>query len=150
MKTKIPPPLWLLIAGAVMWLAAHSVVALPFALPYASVMLVAFVACGVLTGLLALRQFRSAQTTVNPLKPQEATALVRTGIFSKSRNPMYLGLLLILIGWAVWLGAMINVLVLILFVVVLTELQIKPEEAALRKLFGQEYEDYCQQVRRWL
>ena len=63
---------------------------------------------------------------------------------------MYVGLLVILIGWAVWLGSLSNILVLILFWVVITELQIKPEEAALRTLFGQDYEKYCRQVARWV
>ena len=63
---------------------------------------------------------------------------------------MYVGLFLLLTGWTIWLGALSNVALLIVFVIVMTELQIKPEEKALETLFGQEYGDYCQRVRRWI
>ena len=63
---------------------------------------------------------------------------------------MYVGLSLVLTGWAIWLQSFGNIAVLVVFVIVLTELQIKPEEAAMRTLFGDEYEDYCKRVGRWL
>jgi len=150
MRLKIPPPVLLVTSGAVMWFIARSAFAFPLAVPYSSAVAVVLGATGVLIGLLAVRQFRLAETTVNPFRPEKSSALVRTGIFGKSRNPMYVGLLVILIGWAVWLGSLSNILVLILFWVVITELQIKPEEAALRTLFGQDYEKYCRQVARWV
>ncbi|MDH5305282.1 MAG: isoprenylcysteine carboxylmethyltransferase family protein, partial [Gammaproteobacteria bacterium] len=86
----------------------------------------------------------------NPLKPETASALVQSGIFGKTRNPMYVGLLLILSGWAVWLESLSCLGLLLLFVVAITELQIKPEEAAMRKLFGDEYLRYCEKVGRWI
>ena len=150
MKTKIPPPILLVLTGAVMWLVAHSPFAFSYLIPYSSATAVVLVVLGVLTDVLSILQFRSAETTVNPLKPEAATALVRTGIFKRSRNPMYVGLLLILTGWMVWLGSLSNVLVLLVFFLLITELQIKPEEVALRRLFGHEYDDYCRQVRRWV
>lgn len=150
MQTKIPPPVWLLIIGAVMWLVAHSAYAYSIHIPFSLVLAIVIGVLGVLCSASALRLFRSADTTVNPLKPEEASSLVTNGIYAKTRNPMYVGLSLVLIGWAVWLGSLSNIVVLVLFVVVITELQIKPEEAALRELFGQEYRDYCQQVRRWI
>ena len=106
-------------------------------------------AIGAVVSAQAIRQFRAAATTVNPLKPDTASALVQTGIFGSTRNPMYVGLLLLLTGWALWLQSPSNLGLLLAFVVVLTELQIKSEEAALRKLFGADYERYCQQVGRW-
>jgi protein-S-isoprenylcysteine O-methyltransferase Ste14 len=107
-------------------------------------------AVAVLIAGSAIRQFGAAETTVNPLKPDTASALVQTGIFGKTRNPMYLGLLVALCGWAIWLQSLSNVGVLVAFVIVIYEMQIKPEEAALRKLFGEDYERYCQKVRRWI
>jgi protein-S-isoprenylcysteine O-methyltransferase Ste14 len=84
------------------------------------------------------------------LSPETATSLVDGGIFSVSRNPMYVGLLLVSIGWAVWLASLTNIAVIVLSVVVMTNLQIKPEEDALRKLFVEKYAEYCRNVRRWI
>jgi protein-S-isoprenylcysteine O-methyltransferase Ste14 len=150
MKNKIPPPVLLLISGAIMWFVANSsyagFVTIPYALP-ASLLLAA---AGIGIAAIAIRQFRLAETTVNPLQPDAASALVDGGLFSKTRNPMYLGLLLVLLGWAVWLQSLSNLLVIAGFVLYLTELQIKPEEAALGKIFGDAYADYCVRVRRWI
>jgi len=123
---------------------------MPINIPFSLIIAVLFAVAGVLLDLLSLRQFRKAQTTVNQLSPEKASSLVRTGVFSHSRNPMYVGLVLILFGWAVWLAALSNLVVLALFVLAITEWQIKPEEAVLRSLFGQEYSDYCSSVRRWI
>ena len=105
---------------------------------------------GVFVSASGIREFNKASTTVNPLKPDEASSLVTTGVFRRTRNPMYVGLFLILTGWMVWLESLGNLLMLAVFVLVLTELQIKPEERALRQLFGEEYVRYCSQVRRWI
>jgi protein-S-isoprenylcysteine O-methyltransferase Ste14 len=149
MRNKIPPPVLLLICGAAMWYIAGTGFAYAIAIPYALVVSIALAAVGVLSVALAMRRFRVAETTINPNRPDTASALVQTGIFARTRNPMYLGLLFILTGWAVWLQSLSNLGMLAVFVVLLTELQIKPEEAALRKLFGANYDGYCQRVGRW-
>ena len=149
MKNKIPPPILLLITGAIMWLVAHSDFAYPVPVSYPLVLSLSLVVIGFLIAFLAMRQFGAVETTVNPLSPESATSLVSTGIFSRSRNPMYVGLLCISAGWTVWLGSLTNIAVIVLFVLVITELQIKPEESALNKLFGEAYEEYCKRVRRW-
>lgn len=150
MKNKIPPPIWLLLFAIAMWFVAHSPVGYRVAIPYALVpaFLLGFV--GLYVATLAMLQFNRANTTVNPLSPEEASSLVTSGVFERTRNPMYVGLLFILTGWAVWLGSPTNLAMLVLFVVTLTQLQIKPEEAAMRALFGQAFDDYCQRVRRWV
>lgn len=150
MKNKIPPPVLLAIAAAIMWFVARSEFALPLSIPFRTVISIACAAAGVLIAVLALLQFRSAGTTINPHTPEKASSLVRSGIFGQSRNPMYVALMLILIAWLIWLASLSNVLVLVAFFVSITELQIKPEEAALRALFGDEYDDYCKDVGRWL
>ena len=149
MKNKIPPPVLLLICGAAMWFVAHSEFAYAISIPFLLVPAIVLAAIGAIVSVRAIRQFKSAETTVNPLKPDTASSLVHTGIFSLTRNPMYVGLLFVLSGWAVWLGSLSNVAVLLAFMLLITELQIKPEEAALKKLFGQGYVEYCQRVRRW-
>lgn len=71
-------------------------------------------------------------------------------MYRLTRNPMYLGLLLVLVGWAIVLGSVSSFIVLPLFVVILTVQQIIPEEKVLEQKFGQQYRDYKQSVRRWL
>jgi len=150
MKHKIPPPVILLLSGIAAWFVAQSSYAYPVSIPYALVIAIVLAVIGLAIAVSAIQLFGSAETTVNPLKPSEASALVDTGIFARTRNPMYLGLLFVLTGWVVWLQSATNILVLIAFVLYITELQIKPEEAALQKIFGQEYSDYCKRVRRWI
>ncbi len=149
MKAKVPPPILLLTTGIIMWLVAHSEFAYPVAVPYPLLLSLSVAALGIVIAVLAIRLFSAAETTVNPLSPETATSLVTNGIFSRSRNPMYVCLLLISTGWALWLGSLSNLIVIVLFVVVITELQIKPEEEALRAIFGEDYDAYCRQVRRW-
>jgi protein-S-isoprenylcysteine O-methyltransferase Ste14 len=105
---------------------------------------------GAFIALAGVREFRRARTTVNPLAPARASSLVTGGVFGRTRNPMYLGMLLVLAGWAVWLGNAAAWLGLPLFVVVLNGLQIKPEERILRERFGAAFDDYAARVRRWL
>ena len=98
----------------------------------------------------AFIQFRRAQTTVNPYKPETATKLVTSGVFAWSRNPMYLGLLILLLGWAVKLGTLSPFLGPLLFIPLIRYAQIRPEEYAMRMRFVKDYDDYCQRVNRWL
>lgn len=150
MKNKIPPPVILLLSGIAMWFVAHGPYSYLVAIPFAPGLAIALAGSGAAVAGSAIRQFKSAETTINPLQPQDATSLVDTGIFGVTRNPMYLGLLLILSGWAVWLQSAANILILIAFVLYITFLQIKSEEGALRKLFGETYADYCSRVSRWI
>jgi protein-S-isoprenylcysteine O-methyltransferase Ste14 len=98
----------------------------------------------------ALVGFRKARTTVDPMHPEAASAIVTTGIYRFTRNPMYLGFLLALIAWAVFLGNIVSALMPLLFVAYMNRFQISPEERALRKQFGEPYEAYLRSVRRWL
>ena len=150
MRARIPPPVFLLTTGVLMWFVAHSDFAVSFAFPYSIVVAIPLAVAGIAIDVISLRQFRAAETTINPLKPENATSLVRDGMFSVSRNPMYLGMLLVLIGWGAWLGSAGNAALLLLFVFTMNVLQIKPEEAVLSSLFGQQYENYCEEVRRWI
>jgi protein-S-isoprenylcysteine O-methyltransferase Ste14 len=87
---------------------------------------------------------------VNPLKPQTASALVASGIYRYTRNPMYLGMLVVVVGWAVFLANVLSALAIVLFPAYITRFQIKPEERVLLSLFGEQYVHYSHQVRRWL
>lgn len=94
--------------------------------------------------------FRKARTTVDPMHPEAASAIVTSGIYRFTRNPMYLGFLLALIAWAVFLGSIVAALMPPLFVAYMNRFQILPEERALVARFGVPYETYLRSVRRWL
>jgi protein-S-isoprenylcysteine O-methyltransferase Ste14 len=108
------------------------------------------VAIGLVIAVDAFRRFRYARTTVNPMDPSKATQLLTDGVFRISRNPMYLGLVLLLIGWAIWLHSASPWLIPPLFVIVITRIQIIPEERALVRLFGEQYTAYRRSVARWI
>ena len=95
-------------------------------------------------------EFKRARTTVNPFKPQNASALVTSGVFRFTRNPMYLGLLLVVVGWCFFLCSAIALLGPVAFVAYISRFQIRPEERALLSKFGPSYSDYLARVRRWL
>jgi len=107
-------------------------------------------AIGFVIVVAAFARFHQARTTVNPRDPGKATQLVTDGVFRLSRNPMYLGLVLLLIGWALWLDSASPWLIPPLFMIVITRVQIIPEEQALEVLFGAEYVAYRRSVGRWI
>jgi protein-S-isoprenylcysteine O-methyltransferase Ste14 len=98
----------------------------------------------------SLVNFLFSKTSVNPMKPEKTQVLVTSGMYRFSRNPMYLGLLLLLTGWALYVGALSALLLLPLFVLTITKMQIQPEELVLEELFGQSYLEYKSTVRRWI
>lgn len=98
----------------------------------------------------AMREFRNSGTTVDPLHPERASALVAGGPFALTRNPMYVGMAGLLLAHAVWRGSPRALPPLALFVMVIDRVQIPPEEAALSTLFGAEYDAYRNAVPRWL
>lgn len=94
--------------------------------------------------------FKRARTTVNPMKPETASSLVTGGIYRITRNPMYVGFLLALIAWAIFLATAWALAGPLVFVIYLNRFQIGPEEKALSAMFGTAYSDYMAKVRRWL
>lgn len=118
--------------------------------PAREVLAAALVLLGVFVALSGVRAFRRHKTTVNPFTPEQSSSLVDTGIYRFSRNPMYLGFLLILLAWSVFLANWVSALLLPVFVLYMNRFQIQVEERALEQRFGQQFLDYCQSVRRWL
>ena len=100
--------------------------------------------------VLALSAMLAMRNTPNPMVPEQATALVQTGLFSVSRNPIYVADAMVLMGWAAWLASGSALLVLPVFVGYITIMQIRAEEQALSAVFGDDYHAYCQRVRRWV
>ena len=113
--------------------------------------LIAFEAiAGVVFLLPAVVSFVKHKTTVNPQSPDAVTTLVTSGIYSITRNPMYVGMLLLLIALVLWLGALSPVLAVIAFFLIIDRFQIKGEEQALTHIFGKSFQDYAARVPRWL
>lgn len=150
MKLLIPPPALGAIAALLMWGIATIVPDLGFAFAGQAWLAVGLAVVGIGVDLAAIASFRRAHTTITPFNPQNARHLVVSGIYGISRNPMYLGLFILLCGWGVWLGNPLNIAVLIAFVTYLVRFQIRPEEAILTELFGEPYDAYRRRVRRWL
>ena len=149
-RLKIPPPLIGLSLGALMWGVAQIAPLGSLVLPLRGLVAVVLAVCGFLIDAVSVLAFFSARTTINPLAPDRTAKLVTIGMYRYSRNPMYLGMLLMLCGWAVWLAQPLNVLLLGAFVWLINTLQILPEEAILLDKFGEDYRSYCAQVRRWI
>jgi protein-S-isoprenylcysteine O-methyltransferase Ste14 len=150
LELKIPPVALVLITAALMWLGAWSVPRLGFPVPGRYYIAGGVALAGAFISILGLVSFKRAKTTVNPMKPESSSSLVVAGIYGVTRNPMYLGFLLILLGWAAWLSNVLALLPIAGFVIYMTVFQIRPEERALDSLFGQEFAAYKGRVRRWI
>lgn len=150
LELRVPPPLVAGVIAVLQWLAARLLPAANFTLPAKAALAIALVASGLCLGIVALLQFRRARTTHHPMKPEEASALVIAGVYRFTRNPMYLGVLLILAGWAAWLANIAAFVLLPAFVAYLNLFQIRPEERVLEARFGAAFADYRRSVRRWL
>lgn len=106
--------------------------------------------CSLVVSLLALSCFRQAHTTLNPRYPTQTSALVTTGIYRISRNPMYFALVGFLVAESLWLNALFGFVVVWGFIHFITRFQIMPEEQALAEKFGERYQHYKKHVPRWL
>jgi protein-S-isoprenylcysteine O-methyltransferase Ste14 len=150
LKLKVPPLIVLFLMGIVMWAVARSVPGLDFTLPGAVPLAATATVAGVIVSVSGVASFRRAGTSVNPLKPGSSSSLVCSGVYRFTRNPMYLGFLLILVGWSMILSNFLAFLPIPGFVLYLNHFQIEPEEEVLTARFGQEFVDYRTRVRRWL
>jgi protein-S-isoprenylcysteine O-methyltransferase Ste14 len=150
LELKIPPVPLVLIMTALMWLASWAMPAFEFEFPARDFLSVSVAVAGFIISGFGIVSFRRARTTVNPMKPDSTSSLVMSGIYRLTRNPMYLGFLLVLLGWATFLSNALAFLFLPVFIFYMNRFQIEPEEKALRSLFGQQFVAYTSQVRRWL
>ena len=147
---KIPPlVVWLAFAGAMLGVT-YVAPGLSFTFAGSRAIALTLVALGVAFAFAGVIAFRDKRTTVNPLTPGASSSVVSGGVYRISRNPMYLGFLLALAGWAVYLSNGGAALLLPAFVAYMTQYQIKPEERVLLTKFGSEFAQYMSRVRRWL
>lgn len=150
LENKIPPPVVGALVAAAMWGVSTLGPQLPLASLPKYVLVAVLVVAGLSFDALGILAFRRARTTINPLKPQRASAMVTDGVYRVTRNPMYLGMALLLLAWAVYLGALPPFAGLLIYLLYVTQFQIKPEERVLQGIFGEVYTSYAAQVRRWL
>ncbi len=142
------PPFWLLACMALTYLTGQ-VGGADTGLDLAVLRITggALIAAGVVLMVLAVLEMRRFRTTVLP--HMTADTLVRTGIFARSRNPIYLGDMLVLAGYILWTGVLWAAPLLAGLFWVLKHRFILPEEQRLAARFGPEFDDYCRQTRRW-
>ncbi|WP_345425020.1 isoprenylcysteine carboxylmethyltransferase family protein [Halioxenophilus aromaticivorans] len=150
LQHKIPPPvLGVLVALGMLYLAkAGESLNWPMGVRWLGAL--GFFVVGLAIELTAIISFRKAKTTINPLTPNDSSQLVAHGIYRLSRNPMYVGMVCQLLAMSWYLAAPITLLGLPVFIWLINECQIKPEEAALKERFGEHFHQYQARVRRWL
>ena len=150
LEHRVPPPVVFAVFAVGAALSARQWPGALVRFPGRTIVAAVMASAGIAVIAAGTIRFRRARTTVNPLKPEEASALVDGGIFARSRNPMYLGMALGLAALTVWLGHAAGAVMLAGFVAYITRFQIVPEERALRANFGGAFDAYSARVRRWL
>ncbi len=150
LDNKVPPPAVALIIAAMMWHLSAYEPALSLSAEMSEILILFLVIVGVSFDVCGLLAFRQLKTTINPMSPNKTSALVTGGIYRLSRNPMYVGLFLFLMAWAIQLSMLWPFIGPVLFVIYITRFQIIPEERVMESKFRDEYSIYKNKVRRWL
>ena len=144
------PPIAFAAAAVAIWLLGRSVEFCSLSLPYQTPIGIGVIVLGIVVVAVSIRSFVAAGTTPDPTRPQKATELVTDGVYSLSRNPMYVGDAMILAGIAVWVGSVLGLVPIAAFIWYIDRFQIGAEEKALAEIFGDRYAAYRNRVRRWL
>ena len=150
LELRIPPLAWVAGFAAAIAVVSIYVPLLRIEIPGHEYAAAALAFVGLSVAAAGVLQFRRARTTVNPMSPHKTSTVVSSGLYRWSRNPMYLGMALLLIGVAAWVSALAGYLLVVVFCGYLTRLQIIPEEKALLAAFGPEFARYMAKVRRWI
>jgi protein-S-isoprenylcysteine O-methyltransferase Ste14 len=147
---RIPPPVVGALLAAAMWGVAALGPPLALGLPLRRAAIGLLIVAGLGFDLFGLLAFRASRTSINPLKPERASTLVTGGVYRLTRNPMYVGMALWLLAWGLHLSSWLAVAGPVIYVLYITQFQIRPEERVLQARFGQDYLNYTARVRRWL
>ena len=147
-KTKFPPPLVALTFGLLIYYTENIFpkIEIKNEIIFGSFMIIS----GLIIILSAIILFKKYQTTISPLNPSNSAKLITDGIYKFSRNPMYLGLLLVLVGISIILSLTGGFFFILLFILYINLFQIIPEENAMVDLFKDEFLEYKKNVRRWI
>ena len=147
-KNKIPPTILTLLFLAFNYILSFN--SLKIEIPYKYFFTTLLLILGLYIVIRSSRLFAQAKTSIDPLRPFKSTSLITNDIYKYSRNPMYFGYFLIILGSSVYLGNVISIIIIPLFIFTINFLQIIPEEEALKDLFGPRYDEYLIKVRRWI
>ncbi|MEO9885835.1 MAG: isoprenylcysteine carboxylmethyltransferase family protein [Balneola sp.] len=150
MRLKIPPVLVFGVTALLMWVISNQISMEILEFSVNRWIVYSLGSIGVILGILGVVQFSVSKTTVNPHKPENSSSVVKNGVYKYTRNPMYFGLLIVLIACAMYFGSGYSFLMIPIFIWYMNTYQIKPEEEILIQLFGDEYKEYQQKVRRWI
>ena len=150
LELKIPPVLIFFLTAALMWGVTRFSSELGIDKDIRIIVGAVLLSIGGFVAISGVIGFRRAKTTVDPTQPDKASSLVCNGIYRYTRNPMYTGLLFVLIAWGCFWDNIFSLLLVCVFPLYMTRFQIKPEERILESIFGQEYRHYSERVRRWL
>ena len=148
MNNKIPPPIIALVC------ALGILFSKPFFREYSNVnnssISILFFLIWIACFFFAIKLFKKHNTTISPLKPEKATSLIVSGIYMYSRNPMYLGMLFILISTSIRFNIIGGIISISTFIIYITKFQIIPEEEQLKRIFGEKFLNYKKKTRMWL
>ncbi len=150
LELKIPPVGVALIAVGMMWVTAWAVPSLSVLLKHRAIVAGCVILSGVALGLAGIVSFRRANTSVHPMRLELTSSLVTGGIYRVSRNPMYLGIAVGLLGWGIYLSNIVALAFVVAFIAYMNRFQILPEERNLKRQFGEQFANYKRQVRRWI
>lgn len=150
LETRIPPPVVMVLLGVAAYGAASLLPSLSFKSPLRAPIGHLLLLAGLALNLIPKVAFKRAGTTVSPIRPETTTALVTTGIYRHTRNPMYLGHAVILLAFAFYLSNAVAFAAVPVFVIFISRFQIRPEEHYLSARFPHTYAQLCRQAPRWL
>jgi len=150
LKLKIPPPVIALLSGLIIWGVSETIPAYMINGELRQTVALTILGMAGAIDAWALISFRRVKTTIDPRYPHKTSSIVSHGIYAYTRNPMYLGLTLILTALTIYLGSILGFIVVTGFILYINRFQIKAEEEALEKQFGEAYLAYKNRVRRWI
>ena len=147
LNTKIPPPIVTLLCIVIIYLFESQI---EYSEPDLKAVGIIFLILGLIIIFSAVLKFIKIKTTVDPTRPHKTSNLVINGIYKITRNPMYLGMLFLIMAYAVYNNNVMGCIIIPIFIFYINKFQIEPEEIEMRKKFGESFENYCKKVNRWL
>mgnify|MGYP001290029523 CR=1 FL=1 len=146
--SKVPPPLVVLILIVSSYFSSKNIDLIY--LPFQTLISIFILSVGILILINPVLKFKKSKTTINPIKFKKVNKLVTSGIYKYTRNPMYLGLLMIVISSSIFYLNIYSILTPLFFYLWINRFQIKREEIFLTEKFGKEYLSYKNKTRRWI
>jgi len=147
LKTKIPPPIVTLLCIGIIYLFENKI---EYSQPDFKAIGIIFLILGLIIIFLAVLKFIKIKTTVDPTRPHKTSNLVISGIYKITRNPMYLGMLFLIMAYTIYTNNVVGSITIPIFIFYINKFQIEPEEIEMRKKFGESFENYCKKVNRWI